>query len=375
MRNVMRKFLVGSLQVAALIVFVTCIVIFTRAPPVPTGEAEDRALGEPNTDIQQVRVIRPDSETIQARVDSTGSLVARNVVAIIPQVSGVAEWVSSNLRTGGVFTAGEELYRIESADFELAVTQAKANLLVAEANLELREAESFAAIENWALLNPDTEAPSLVTRAPQIQQAMANIAVAVAQLEAAELNLSRTTFALPFDGRVLNTQVGEGQLLARGQAIATVYDKSSIEVQVPVSSSELTRLQPVVGRSAMIYQNGTRLEATVERLASAVEERSRSTSLYLVFDSPKELVPGTFVTVEIQGRSRPDSFRLPEQVEQPNSTLWVVREGVLQPLPLEIYERRSKELIVPAFEYFDGIVAGTLAEAYPGMPVTVTVQP
>lgn len=370
----MKNVIFGIIQIIVIVLFLVAVYYFSRAPTVEEIQSEESNIGQADLSVRSVFVIRPDVETRQLSLESTGSVVARNIVPLIPRVAGTVAWVSPNLRTGGTFQKDEILLRIDSTDAELLVAQADANLLVAQANLELRKAESQAARENWTLLH-DGDVPDLVAKLPQISQAEANIAVANAQLSAAKLELARTEFSLPFDGRVLSSQIGVGQWVSKGQPFGTSFDLSSLEVEVPISSAELSLLAPVAERDALVFVNETELTAVVDRISASADLRSRASSLYLAFpEQSTPLVPGNFVSVRVFGREQSNVYRIPEIAEQANSTLWIVRDGLLERVTPQIIERRDDELTIVAFDYGDGIVIGSLVGVYPGQKVAIASE-
>ena len=370
----MKNVIFGIIQIIVIVLFLGAVYYFSRAPTVEEIQSEESNIGQADLSVRSVFVIRHDVETRQLSLESTGSVVARNIVPLIPQVAGTVAWVSPNLRTGGSFQKDEVLLRIDSTDAELLVAQADANLLVAQANLELRKAESQAARENWTLLH-DGDVPDLVAKLPQISQAEANIAVANAQLSAAKLELARTEFSLPFDGRVLSSQIGVGQWVSKGQPFGTSFDLSSLEVEVPISSAELSLLAPVAERDALVFVNETELTAVVDRISASADLRSRASSLYLEFpELSTPLVPGNFVSVRVFGREQSNVYHIPEIAEQANSTLWIVRDGLLERVTPQIIERRDDELTIVAFDYGDGIVIGSLVGVYPGQKVAIASE-
>jgi len=370
----MRNVIFVIIQIIVIVLFLGTVYYASRAPTVEEIQSEESNIGQADVSVRSVFVIQPDVETRQLSLETTGSVVARNVVPLIPQIAGTVAWVSPNLRTGGTFQQDEVLLRIDSADAALLVAQAEANLLVAKANLELREAESQAARENWTLLH-EGDVPDLVAKLPQINQAKANIAVAKARLSAAKLDLARTEFSLPFDGRVLSSQIGVGQWVSKGQAFGTSFDLSSLEVEVPISGSELNLLSPVTERDALVFVNGLEIPATVDRMSASADLRSRASSLYIAFPMlSTPLVPGNFVSVKVFGREQSNVFRIPEIAEQANSTLWIVRDGLLERVIPQIIERSEEELTIVAFDYGDGIVIGSLVGVYPGQKVAIASE-
>lgn len=368
----MKKFLIGAAQIGLILLFLVVAFVFSRAPSIDDIES-GLADSESNTeDSLLVSVVRPEANSTVLNVDTTGTVEARNTVSMTTQVAGRVVWISEDLRDGSSFESGQELLRIDPSEFELAVAQAEANLEAANANLELRLAESQAAKENWEIMHSGEEVPELVAKLPQISQSRANISTAQANLDIAKLQLSRTSFSLPFDGKVLTTDAGLGQFLSKGQALGFAYDTSSLEVRVDVSENEMLMLTPAEGRDAIVLMGGTKFNAIVERASSSVDRRSRTTTLYLTFQAPTELLPGHFVDVQIAGREATESYRLPETAEQAQSALWVIRNGKLERYDPEIIAREGREIVVSAFDYGEGIVVGTLNNVQAGMQVVAT---
>ncbi|MCY3885083.1 MAG: efflux RND transporter periplasmic adaptor subunit [Gammaproteobacteria bacterium] len=367
----MKKFLLGAMQIGLILLFLVVAFVFSRAPSIEDFQSEMDESASSTTSSIRVSVVRPESNPENLLVDTTGTVEARNTVSLTSQVSGQVVWVSENLRDGSSFDRDEELLRIDPHEFELAVAQAEANLDSANANLELRLAESKAGKENWEIMNGSDEVPELVARTPQIAQSRASISTAEANLEIAKLQLSRTSVSLPFNGKILTADVGPGQFLTRGQPFGLAYDSNSLELRVNVSENEMLLLKPAKGRTATVLMGGRKFEAQVERTSSSVDSRNRTTTLYLTFQSSHELVPGHFVDVLIYGRETIESYRLPETVEQTQSSIWIVRNDELELQTLQVIAREGNEIIVSAFDYGDGIVVGALNNAEPGTNVVV----
>jgi len=91
----------------------------TRKPPA-RGQMRPRgALVETVAALRGARQISIESHgTVRPRYEST----------LVPQVQGRVEWAHENLVAGGGFQEGDELLRIERADYELAVQRAQAQV-------------------------------------------------------------------------------------------------------------------------------------------------------------------------------------------------------------------------------------------------------
>ncbi|MYD42670.1 MAG: efflux RND transporter periplasmic adaptor subunit [Gammaproteobacteria bacterium] len=319
-----------------------------------------------------VAVVRPNSVGATIEVDATGTINYRSAVDIVPQVGGRVIWVAESLRAGGEFKADQTLFQLDPIDAKLGVEQAKADLAVALADMNLTEAERNASTENYLMLNPGAEVPELIAREPQLRRSQAAIDRAKARLRSAELTLRRTEFRLPFDGRVVNTNVSKGQLLNPNQPVGQVYALEEIEASIPISTYDLEALQPAIGRGALIQTTNGAIQATIERQSAELNTRTRTTTLYARLESEDhEFAPGNFIEVRIFGRHIDPAFVLPETTEQAKSTVWLVKEGVIIKQPINIHDRREDGLLVDAFEYFDGIVSGSMPNLEEGDIVRV----
>ncbi len=382
----------GWVQIAIVAALVLLAVVYARSPGEPiAGAGAPFAAGRAETPPPLVRVVRPQPSATVLRIRATGSVNVRNYVSLTPQVGGRVVSVAAGLRAGGAFAAGEELLVIERRDFQLAYEQAQADVATAAADLQLRQAESDAAIANYALLQPDAEVPPLVAKvpplvakvpplvakvpplvakAPQIAQAKARLAAAEARASIAALELERTAFALPFAGRVQTSTAEVGQVLSRGQPFGQVFALDAVEVVVPVPPDDLARLAGAVGRSATVASGELELAARVARVSPALDQRSRFATLYLTFDDAAEaLSPGTFVDVAVDGPAVPDTFVLPAAAEQVGGAVWTVAGGTLRRRQPTELARIDAGWLVAAFDAADGVVLGAVPGAREGLPV------
>ena len=364
----------GVLQIAA-IVLITLIAIYYSQAPSEEEAMENIGIkvGKPSGDsTPYVSIAMPKATENAIEVRGTGSIVVRNSVDLVTEVTGRVIWVAPSFRRGGSFKANERLLQIDPKDFQLALAQANADKLSAESNYQLTKAQSEAAISNYAILNPGVEVPPLVAKTPQLEQAQAQIAAASAREEIAQLDLSRTNFSLPFNGRVVDSQAEIGQLLNRGQRFGEAFDIESVEASVPISPKDLEKLKPAVGRTAQVSLGNTTLQATVARVSPNLDERTRFAQLYLKLEGTANLYPGSFIDVVVNGPTLKNTILLPESAEQINESIWIVKNETLTKVTPNFINRQVQGIITDNFEIEDGIVLGTVPGAKEGMSVTTT---
>ena len=82
-----------------------------------------------------VRVQEVAPRTLRLRVSTHGTVVPRTESELVPEVSGRVLEVSSSLVSGGFFSTGEVLLRIDRLDSEVALERRRAALARAESDL------------------------------------------------------------------------------------------------------------------------------------------------------------------------------------------------------------------------------------------------
>jgi multidrug efflux pump subunit AcrA (membrane-fusion protein) len=199
------KRLVGPVIVLLLTVLVVKVLI-QNAPQPEVGEPETVRIGV---------YTQPARRTgAAAEVTVYGEVRPRVQIDVISEVAGRITAVSPKFAEGGSLLAGEPLITIEQRDYNVALSEAKARLAARE--LELAQALADADVAKKQLA-AEPSPSDLALKKPQIAQARAALEAAEIGLERAESDLQRTRVTLPFDARIIETTVDEGQYLGLGR--------------------------------------------------------------------------------------------------------------------------------------------------------------
>lgn len=333
-----------------------------------------------------VEVMSTEVGDVPVIVNGHGEVVAKVAVDVVPQVAGQVVKTHSSLVAGGFFKAGEVLVVIDARDYELAVERAQAAVARAKVTLEREQAEADVAREEWNGLHPGEEPTALVIREPQIRQAEAEHAAAVADLSVAKLKLERTEISLPFDGVVVSENVDVGQFVGNGSRLATVYGTDVVEVRVPFDTRELAWFEVPsrrdrAGSKAEISTSfgGTRStwEGRVTRMEAQVDQMSRM--VHVVVEVPKPydtsserpaLLPGSFVDVRISGRTLDQVISVPRYAIREGGNVWVFDNGILRIREVEVLRQdRLQTLISTGLEPGEQVIVSSLDAVTEGMTV------
>jgi len=334
-------------------------------------------------------------------LNATGYVVAQRKAAVASKATGRLEWL--NVREGSRVRAGEVLARLESGDVTAQMRQAAAGVDVARANLVQGEAELRDAVRalerSRDLLAKKFVSPAahdaVVARHDKAQAAIsglkASIAVAQANLRAAEVAVDQTLIRAPFDGVVLtkNANVGDvitpfSSALGSQAAVVTMADMSTLEVEADVSEANLAKV--AVGQHCEIQLDalpGQRFRGMVHRTVPTVD-RAKATVLVKVrfVDADPRILPEMSAKVAFLGKEVPDTERAARTVVQPAavverggvSVLFTVKDGKA----LQVAVKRG--MVIGELVEVGGVAAGDTVILRPpdklrdGMAVTVAAK-
>ena len=306
----------------AVVIVITAIIVtslYRNKPEPEVGEAAINRIG--------VYVERATRTGARAVVTVYGEVRPRVQIDVISEVSGRVTRVSPRFIEGGSIGAGGALLTIEDRDYVLAVSEARARL--AARRLELEQALADADVAKKQLAG-EANPSDLALKKPQIAQARAGLQAAELSLARAESDLSRTQISLPFDARITETMVDEGQYVGAGRTVASVFSTDVAEVRLPLTDADIAALGVPIGYEAdegagLRVQLSTDIAgATREwtgrlvRLDASLDPLTRSTfgtvevaNPFDVADGDMPMAPGLFVAADIEGRTLADVLAIP----------------------------------------------------------------
>ncbi|XXE61618.1 HlyD family secretion protein [Pseudomonas sp. R1-18] len=204
--------------------------------------------------------------------------VRADIINVAADVSGIV--VDVPVRDNQRVKKGDLLMQIDPEHYQLAVKQAQALLASRKATWEMRKlnAKRRADMDELVISAENRDDASNIA-----SSALADYQMAQAQLEAAELNLSRTRVLASVDGYVTNLNVHRGDYARIGDAKMAVVDMNSFWVYGFFEETKLPRVQ--VGDPAeMQLMSGQVLTGQVESIARGIYDRDNPESRELIAD-------------------------------------------------------------------------------------------
>jgi multidrug resistance efflux pump len=193
------------------------------------------------------------------------------VVQVAPDVTGPVTkvYVHDNQQV----KAGQPLFDIDRARFELALRQSEAQVTAAEAAL----AQALRENKRNTQLDDLVSQESVEQGQTRSDQARATLAQAIVARDTAKLNLERTRVVSAVDGTVTNLDLREGAYASASHPVMAVVDSGSFYVEGYFEETKLPGIQ--LGDRADVILMGSRqpIGGRVESFAEGIADRDRAT--------------------------------------------------------------------------------------------------
>ena len=368
----------GYAQLALILAAIGVALYFAQAP----SQVDRQAISDLTADQAKptVAVIKPAPTEQALTVEVTGGVSLRGKARITSEVAGRVAWISPVFRNGGSIAANEPFIRIDPTEYELEVEAAEMAVREAEARVRVHMAKAEERERAFVRDNPGAEVPEGVRGAHRIAKAEAAVASAQAALKLAALQLERTNISLPYDGRVIKTDlevgefVGPPDIVGRDAGLGSVYRTDALQVRVPIEQDDLASLAPAIGRSATVRTTAGTHDATVARASAIIAPKTRLATLFLSFTEGQDdslPLPGMFAEISIAGPAHDNVLVLPEAAVQDQGSVWIVEGGALKAVQPRTLGYADGGVVVEAFDVGDGVVVGALPAAREGLAVEV----
>ena len=335
-----------------------------------------------------VITVQSESQTLTSALP--GRTSAFMSAEIRPQISGI---VQKRLFTEGTTVkAGQALYQIDPAPYQVRGASAKAALAKAQAQARTAQVN---AQRNAELVQIDAISRQAYEESQaSAQQSASDVAVAQAALQAARINLGYTRITAPIAGRTSLSTVTPGALVTANQAgvLTTIAQIDPVYVDITQSSTDLLQLKRELaqGRFERVGEGAARITLQLEdgstyphagRLQFTgvnVNPSTGAVTLRAVVPNPDGvLMPGMYVQTLLPTGVSSDALLLPQQavtrdIAGKASALLVNAEHKVERRPIEVDRAIGNRWMVSA-----GVAPGdtVIVDGFQRIKVGDTVNP
>ncbi|MCB5201854.1 efflux RND transporter periplasmic adaptor subunit [Neorhizobium sp. T786] len=273
-----------------------------------------------------VGVVELAARAVPVMSELPGRIAATRVAEVRARVSGILQ--ERVFAQGSLVKEGDVLYRIDPRLFRVRVASAEASLQKAKAVQQNARQQ----LERQKTLRERNVATGIDydTAAVNLAQADADVALAEAMLEEAQINLEYTEVRAPITGIIGAALVTEGALvtadgtsnLALIQQVDPVYAdftqsaQDLMNLKRAVEQGKLASPAPGQARVELVFDNGTVYGDSGRLLfaSASVEPTTGQVTLRAEFPNPKgDLLPGMYVRVRVEQAIREAAVTVPQR--------------------------------------------------------------
>ena len=323
-----------------------------------------------------VKVMSPTTSPVN--VEAVAQTEGVREVEVRARVGGILE---KRLYTeGAAVKAGQPLYQIDRVPFEIALSQARAQLVE-------QQARAAQAVREEARLKDLVRDQSISRK--EHDDAVSTLAVSKAAVTAAEAavrdaerNLSYSTVTAPVAGTTSRSLRSEGSLVSVSDGLlTTIVQLDPIRARFSLAQGDLSRFpggRPNASTKVeMILPDGSVYPqpGKLDFAASRIDPALGTLELRAEFPNPKgEVLPGEFVRARLTATIRQNIFLVPQaavlQTDQGRAVMVIGPEGKVTPRPVKTAEWVGQDWVVTeGLASGDKVIVDNLIKLRPGMPV------
>ncbi|MBK8507619.1 MAG: efflux RND transporter periplasmic adaptor subunit [Candidatus Competibacteraceae bacterium] len=352
-------------------------------------EVRAQQAAQPKPPPPAVTVVTLKPETVTLTRELPGRTTPFLVAEVRPQVSGIVERLLFS--EGKMVKAGQPLYQLDDATYRADLNSAKASLTRAQARIEAARLTAKRSAELVKINAVSRQEDEDATAA--LRQAEADVKVAQAAVDSAEVVFKRARITAPIQGRIGKSSVTQGALVTANQTapLATIQQLDPIYVDLTQSSAEILQIRKEVAAgnlastadvsAAILLEDGTEYPRR-GRLAFSevtVDPSTGSTAIRMIVPNPKDLLlPGMYVRAVVSTGQRHNALLAPQQgiTRDPKgnaSALVVNAEGKVEARKVKVSRAvGDKWLVEDGLAAGDRVIVEGVMKVKPDMPVQAT---
>ncbi|WP_372876925.1 efflux RND transporter periplasmic adaptor subunit [Spongiibacter marinus] len=305
-----------------VLVAVTTLLLVAGCDQTPPPAPEERA--------QPVKTVVLKAEDVPVGGQYPGSMESSKEVQVRARVEGIL--LHRRYTEGARVEAGQLLYEIDAAPFEVALSRSRAQLANARASLssaERRWRRASELIQSNAISQRDRDDAE-----SGLEQARAAVQLAEAEVRAAQINVDYCKVRAPISGMTSRERVSEGSLVGPNNSLlTTITQLDPLWVNISLPDEMVLLLRRMLKDGELSYDESQRAvlietagnqqhphlghidfsDSTIDRRTGTVQFRAT------VANPDGSLLPGQFVRVRLQGLYSRNALVLPERAVLQNA--------------------------------------------------------
>jgi membrane fusion protein, multidrug efflux system len=306
----------------------------------------------------EAHIVKPAQ--LNTSIEAPGTLLPFEETAIKPEVSGKLRGLY--IKEGSYVHKGSLLAKLFDEDLQAQLKKLQVQLKIAEKTVERQqELLSISGISQQEVDLSRLQASNL----------QADIALL-------RVNISKTIITAPFSGTIGLKNISNGAYITPATVISTIRQLSPLKLAFTIPEMYSSTIRVGEKISFTLSNHTTHYEATVIATEAAMEENTRSLAVRaLVNTKNKELVAGSFATVNIEVSNNNNAILIPTQAIVPQGRkkqVFLVKTGKAIATDITTGTRDSSKIeVLSGLQYGDTVITSGLLFVKPGIDIIPTI--
>jgi membrane fusion protein (multidrug efflux system) len=321
-----------------------------------TASSVSVASASPASAPIEVEVQRISTEPLEVQVTATGTLLGREAVQIVSELS--RRLVRVRAEEGSVVRQGDVLFELDASDLQAELAKLDVQARLAQATLARTERLSAEGLSNQQ----------------ELDLARARVDQATADRQALRVTLGKTLIRAPFAGRLGLRRVSEGAWVSPSTLLSTLQDTSSMKLDFTLPERYAGAVRQGGEFRFRVEGRSETFMGKVAAIEPSVDPATRSLLVRGVIEGETSLVPGAAASVEVPLRVE-RALLVPALAIVPGiegRRVFVAAGGRARSTPVEVgFRSGDRAQVVSGLREGDAVITTNLLRLREDMPVQV----
>ena len=349
----------------------------------------------------KVETQRAKYRPIWLKLRGYGTARAAKVIPIVPEMTGRIVYTIKPFKVGKKVRRGQKLFEIDRSLLLVEYKRLKVQISILEKQLQISREAQFLHEKNLqrnkrllakGALDPGTFErlkQLFLDRTSRLESLRQALAVNRIMLRRVEIQLSKTVWRAPFDGRIAQGELTPGSFVAAGRAVGRLESSDSIEIPIGFTLQQLKVLAGPDGKlldlekipkilkknpPVTVSAHGKIWSGRVERIGAGIDIRTRTLTLFIKVKLQRggpTLLPGTFCKIEIPVKYLKRAVIIPRSALYSGNKVYIVKGGRLHSREVKIsFLDGENAYLTGGLEDSDMVVTSKIADPIEGMEVS-----
>jgi len=319
------------------------------------------------------------NQTIPIRINSSGSLVAKNKIEIYSEVQGVLNIGKKDFKAGTFYGKDEIVLSINTDEHLANLRSLKSNfhnsLLLIMPDIKVDFPSEY---EKWQTFLSSLDIDKQILELPNTSSDREkffitgkNIYTQYYNLKNLDIRLKKYSIKAPFNGVLTEALVTQGTLIRQGQKLGEFINANIYELKLAIKSSFIDFIK--IGNPVKLnnIEQTKSWQGKIIRINGKIDQASQTFRVFVEVKA-EDLREGMYLEADLVARAETDAFEIDIKLLIENDKLFAVKDSSLYLLQITPVFYNDKTVVVKGLGNGTKLLSKPIPGAFQGMKVKIS---